>query len=36
MKITYKDKTFNVEPNTRIKDVLKKEIWCNARERINF
>ncbi|MCI8961768.1 MAG: nucleoside kinase [Clostridia bacterium] len=26
MKITYKDKTFNVEPNTRIKDVLKKEI----------
>lgn len=26
MKITYKDKNFNVEPNTRIKDVLKKEI----------
>lgn len=26
MKITYKDKTFNVEPNTRIKDALKNEI----------
>ncbi len=26
MKITYKDKTFNVEPNTKIKDALKNEI----------